>query len=273
MGDQLLFPFVKMSYGTLSLLMPSVSCNSCGYDLENLDDPAGERTPCPDCGAKVRRFEVRVSAGIEMSDYVMMLQRRKEKNVGFRESKRNGRAASADDHGNGTLSYSLSGDSPQGEEDTLNVCSRLIQALNAQGRDVWQLSTTEGYADDGSAIDSRTPSRSLSIQVVRAVVDSTLWQELSQSGDVTRTVTDPKFLVDEIVKAIQLKANPVKLPDSVRHGLLLALDATRLPVFGFDSVIEQFRSHHSDWVTGLGFESVWLVGPTADLVWRLDDVS
>jgi hypothetical protein len=51
------------------------------------------------------------------------------------------------------------------------------------------------------------------------------------------------------------------------------LDATRLPAHGFDAVVEAFRSRWGAWTKGLGFDEVWVVGPSESLTWRLDVVS
>jgi hypothetical protein len=65
----------------------------------------------------------------------------------FRESERGGRAASADDHENGCISMSLTGTSPQGEEDTLDVCRILVRTMNRMG-ETWN-EPVEGVDDTG----------------------------------------------------------------------------------------------------------------------------
>ena len=70
--------------------------------------------------------------------------------------------------------------------------------------------------------------------------------------------------------AIETKANDRRIPQSSRCGLLLALDATRLPALGFDAVVEAFRNDWGLWTKSLGFDSVWLIGPSESMTWRLD---
>ena len=58
-----------------------------------------------------------------------------------------------------------------------------------------------------------------------------------------------------------------------RSNLMLALDATRLPVLGFEDVVEEFQARFGTWIKSLGFEAVWLVGPQDSLTWRLDNAA
>jgi hypothetical protein len=61
-----------------------------------------------------------------------------------------------------------------------------------------------------------------------------------------------------------------KIPSTQRPKLVLALDATHLPLLAFDSVVESFREHCGTEVCAAGFQSVWVVGPTETLTKRLD---
>ena len=110
------------------------------------------------------------------------------------------------------------------------------------------------------------------IQIVRANVDAEFWRTLNRYGKIDGNV-NPEALTEQIKLAIDSKANDRKIPKSSRRGLTLALDATRLPALGFDSVIDSFRSKWGPWAHSLGFESVWLVGPSESLTWQLDTQS
>jgi hypothetical protein len=111
-----------------------VQCSNCGECLDNLPAlPSGENVPCPNCGSTARNIHVMVSETLSLTGHVAMLGRREGRVIGFRESEREGRAASADRHNDGSLSYSILGSSPQGEEDTLSTCRILVNALNAAG--------------------------------------------------------------------------------------------------------------------------------------------
>jgi hypothetical protein len=206
-----------------------------------------------------------------LSTHASALQKREEEAIGYSESPRQGRAAAASMGKNGNLSYSLSGSSPQGEEDTLRACQILVTKLNEAGGDWDQPSLVCDGPVDCAAIDREDASCRLYIQVVRANVDSRSWATLNQTGKIEETGVAKQTLVEQIKAAIEAKANDRKLPMATRRGLVLALDATRLPASGFDSVVREFRSKWGDWANKLGFDGIWLVGPLDSLTWRLDE--
>ena len=250
-------------------MMEPVLCAKCRRQLDESPNlPPEERIPCPgpDCGSTSRIINVSACDGIRMSDHFSALHRRKNKNIGFRESARQGRSASADQGKNGTLSYTLNGSSPQGEEDTLSACRILVNKLNNAGGNWNQPTIGEGIVDC-QAVDRQSDDRKLYIQVVRANVDTELWKTLNREGKIERK-EDSATLAEQIKSAIDAKAQ--KVTEASRPGLVLALDATRLPVLGFDAVVEDFRSKWSAWASKLGFDSIWLVGPSESLTWQLD---
>jgi hypothetical protein len=248
--------------------MGLIFCNNCGRQLdESFNPPNAERIPCPDCGSTSRRFEESCVAGVRLSVSHSMQHKRKGKTIGF-ESGRQGRTESARQDKDNELSYALTGNSPQGEEDTLLACRILVNKLNEKGGN-WQQPTLGDGVIDCQAVDRRNKQRKLNIQIVHADVDPELWKTLSLEGKIERGET-AKVLADRIKSAIDAKANNRRIPEVSRQGLGLALDATRLPAFGFDVVVGDFRSRYGSLVNKLGFDSIWLVGPTEDLTWRLD---
>jgi DNA-directed RNA polymerase subunit RPC12/RpoP len=247
--------------------MEPVFCAKCGRQLdESTDLPCAERIPCPDCGSTSRSFYKSAHDSINMSDHVSALHQRKGKTIGFRESARQGRSASADQGEDGELSYTLNGSSPQGEEDTLLACRILVNKLNNVGGN-WQPPTIGEGVIDCQAVDRQCKERKLYIQVVRANVDTELWKTLNLEGKIERR-DNSTALAKQIKSAIEAKVQ--KVPTASRRGLVLALDATRLPALGFDAVVEDFHSKWSPWASALGFDSIWLVGPSESLTWQLD---
>jgi len=197
-----------------------------------------------------------------------MLHRRKGKNIGFEQSDGQRRAVSAEQGKDDKLSYTLAGNSPQGEEDTLLACRILVNTLNkADGN--WHQPTTGDGVIDCQAIDEQNNQRKLCVQIVHAFVDTEFWKALNVEGKIRRDDT-AKALAEQIKSAIDAKANDRRIPKVSRGGLVLALDATRLPALGFDAVVEDFRSRWGSWANELGFDSVWLVGPSEDLTWQLN---
>ncbi|MEA3408316.1 MAG: hypothetical protein U9R48_09605 [Chloroflexota bacterium] len=250
----------------------SVFCSECGECLDNLPSlPLGERVPCPKCGATLRTVNARVILKRELSQHEAMLARSGQdgRAIGFRESAREGRATSADRDDDGSLAYSISGTSPQGEEDTLTACKRLVRVLNASGGN-WTAPVLGEGIIDCEACDKEVAEKRLSIQVVRAIVDQDLWEQLNRQGSFEEVNVRKGRLVTKIKEAIEKKANDQTIPSSVRPSLTLALDATRLPVLGFEDVVEGIQARLGSWIRSLGFEAVWLVGPQNSLTWRLD---
>lgn len=106
--------------------MTKVFCSNCGITLyENVEVVKAEDPPCPKCGSTNRDIQFSLYDGVNLSDHMSAVASKDDKAVGYRESENNGRVASADQNDDNTLSYSLTGSSPQGEEDTLKTCKIL----------------------------------------------------------------------------------------------------------------------------------------------------
>jgi hypothetical protein len=213
-----------------------------------------------------------VEERLHLSEHASALQERGGQAIGFTESERQGRASGASLVEDGRVSYSLTGTSPQGEEDTLAVCRLLVGVLRAAGED-WADPTASDGVVDCLAPAKDNPRSVLKIQVVRAIPDPDLWSELSRVGRIDRAGVDRGQLVSQLRAAVQHKASDKKVPPSVRPDLVLALDANRLPGLTLDAVVEDYRTEHGAWTASHGFRAVWLVGPTARLTWRLDIVA
>jgi hypothetical protein len=188
--------------------------------------------------------------------------------VAYRGAEKDGRATSADDHRDGRISQHLAGPSPQGEENTLAICQALIRAMNRLG-DTWEQPVPGDQDEDCIAKDLAYPGKGpIRIQVVRAAVDSEMWQALSLFGQVAMKQISVAEAGDTMAKALRKKVN--QIPKRQRRSLVLALDASLLPGLAFESVINSFHERHQDLLDSAGFQSVWIVGPTESLTRRLD---
>ena len=99
--------------------MPSFSCLKCGKDLTSVHQSLdGGSLHCPQCGLVDRAISTSTELGIGISEHVLALKRSESKAVGFYESPREGCASSADLTPDSTLSYSISGRPPQGEDES-----------------------------------------------------------------------------------------------------------------------------------------------------------
>ena len=205
----------------------SVFCRECGECLDNLSPlPSGERSLCPKCGSTARSFHVAISETIRLQDHVAALGRREGRAIGFRESAREGRATSADRNDDGSLSYSILGSSPQGEEDTLAACHVLVRVLNAIGGNWTEPSVLGEGVVDCEAVDRALPSRKLSIQVVRAIANPNLWEKLNRRGIFEELNVTNDQLVAQMKEAIEKKSNDRAIPRTIRQSLTLALPLT-----------------------------------------------
>ncbi len=187
----------------------------------------------------------------------------------FAESRRpDGRAASASRSAEGQFSFSASGSSPQGEEQSLLACKLLVDRFNSLGGDWDAPSSLDGNLVDCQAKHRSDPGRVLQVQVVRAIMDQGFWRTLNTQGATQQSDVEASALASALEKTIKTKAT--RIATSALAGLTLVLDATLVPVVAFDHVIEEFLRQHGVWAGSLGFEAVWVVGPLPDLVHRLD---
>jgi hypothetical protein len=204
---------------------------------------------------------------MNVGEHLAALQEREGQAISFSETTREGTASSASFTDEESVQFALSGKSPQGEQDTLTACGILIQRLNAEGA-TW-LPPVLGEQNADCMSGESSGSNSIRIQVVRAVTEPSFWKELGRHGTLVRSESITT-VADAVRKSLALKANAVKIPPSQRAGLILALDATRLPAHVLDGTISFLREEHGEWVSRLGFSAVWIVGPSVRLTHRLD---
>jgi hypothetical protein len=246
-----------------------VRCGKCGAAIaEPPNTPLDARLPCPSCASKNRTIAVSATETLRFSSHVSALQERGSEAIAFSETEREGRASRAALSEEGVVEMAIVGSSPQGEEDTPAACNVLKERLNAEGARWDKIIPGSGLADC-VFVDSEDPHTTLDVQVVRAIASQNLWRRLNSSGSVQASLAAGEA-ANEIQKAIDAKARDEKIPRPLRAGLLLALDATRLPGIAFDAIVREFRSTFLEWVRSHGFAAVWLIGPVSRLCWRLD---
>ena len=106
----------------------------------------------------------------------------------------------------------------------------------------------------------------LNIQVVRAQSNSKYWHGVSKTGGSEGSAA-PTQMADELRDAISKKES--RIPEGARPDLVLVLSALDSPAHAFDDVITVFRSSHGEWASRLGFEQIWVVGPSLLLTHRV----
>ena len=244
--------------------MDRVYCSTCGQDLLDLgvDLSAEPRAPCPICGSTSRRYTAEVQENLRVGNHVRGVGLRDEILRFVTESERDGLASSAEVSENG-VTQRLQGRPIQGERDTIGICRKLIEAMNALGGQ-W-MEPKEGDRDEDCVSDARNGSMHLRIQVVRAVVDSAYWRTLALNEELSEEIL-LEAAAGRLREAIEHKVSPDGIPPENRPALVLALDAGRVPALSFQQVAEAFKETHGEWAGALGFDQIWVVGPDPRMV-------
>jgi hypothetical protein len=154
----------------------------------------------------------------------------------------------------------------QGEEDVLQVCRSLRAALALQGEPWGPFSRALSPDDDADAVARNDAGAELRVQVTQ-VEQRVVWGRVARAGQVSsqRSVRE---LVANIRAAVESKVKK-KYSLAQRSNLPLALDAIRSPGHVHEPVPTRFLADHGQWAAGLGYQAIWLVGPTAELTRRL----
>jgi hypothetical protein len=165
--------------------------------------------------------------------------------------------------GPGADRQSFEGRSPRNEEDVSEVCAVLRVALREDGEEWGVFELQEGQVNDVDAVAHNDTGR-LSVQVVR--VEQEVWAELGRSGQADRSIA-AAGLAPAVLRVIDNKARCY--PPAQRKVLVLALDAIRAPGYTQRWVVDVIRNQHTEQIAQFGFSAIWLVGPTAELTYRL----
>lgn len=146
----------------------------------------------------------------------------------------------------GASAASATGIPSHHEDLTIETCEIPICRLNGDGGswgDPLKLHDRTGAGVDAETRDRHDPTRRLSIQVIRAEMDSTFWSGLRHDAQAHLP------------------------PGTVAE---LALNAIRTPWLALPSVVAAFRRLHGADAQQVGFAWVWIVGATETFTERLD---
>lgn len=199
-------------------------------------------------------------------DHVSATVTDNNKTVGFTESMRGGRAAHVTQRDDGSLEHGFTGTTPTNEAGTLEACRMLVLALNKAGGKWDQPCMTTALHTDAQCTQTDGQPGTLNIQVVRAQSNSKYWHGVSKTGG-SEGCAGPTQMADELRDAISKKES--RIPEGARPDLVLVLSALDSPAHAFDDVITVFRSSHGELASRLGFEQIWVVGPSLLLTHRV----
>jgi hypothetical protein len=179
------------------------------------------------------------------------------------------RSATVDRRADGSVSETIAGPPPRKRETEIRTARLLVERWNLDGG-AWEppISCDEerqrtGAPEDGIDCRSHGPDGDVLIQVTSPEVE--LWAPLHKAGQITRPNCNVEDLIDAIWTAIEKKRFV-----SGRQGIVLALDATDCPSYSFRSVVTAFQGKFGLRAASVGYQSIWIVGPSASLVQRLD---
>lgn len=204
----------------------------------------------------------------KISESTVVIKRQDETIIGYRYQDSKGKSVTADITPS-ELTLSIAGTSRQNEQGVRNVCSVLMRRLNHEGAH-WQSCidlTKHSPGDPEVDCELSDGHNILKIQVTRAHTPPSFWKTLGRYHKSSDALT-PEATAEILKASISAKAR--RCPKSQRSRLVIALDATETPSHTFDPVIRCFTEKYGNWVSSLGYCSIWLVGPNITLTTRLD---
>lgn len=170
----------------------------------------------------------------------------------------------------GVVHYWISGTDAGNGLVELRAAASLVQKLNAAGADWAAPELTQTGSDakreegvDCTAVDNTDPQKVLRIQVTRANADA--WGPLWREPSMFKRRETVDSMVESICAAIERKRTRAD------RTIVLVLAAYDSPAHALHSVAQAFRVRHGQWARTAAFKEVWIAGPVAELVHRLDD--
>jgi len=267
-------------------------CSTCGCVFLEPES----RVPCPKCGSETRTFQLHLEGQVQFHGKLVAckpptgantlppLEKRANDSLtltareavvahgqgegteAIRLSDDQAQSVAADLLMDGTSNLAIRGKGRRGEEGVKKVCEILIARLN-QGGACWSEPKDLTGPEQGVDYEAHDGTKILKIQVTRAIQDQELWMRLAKAGERTKQYQTADEAADELRDAIKAKE---KIPPGQRKEITLALDATETPGQVFQLVVKSFQGRHGSWSRRLGFGTIWVVGPIAELTFRLD---
>jgi len=227
----------------------------------------GSRVTCPTCGIEYRAIAVADVCNIAISAHIVVVKRDGDRDVGVRMTGDSGRDISADLQPSGQIASSISARPRPNEQNVPEVARIFREHLNCAGA-TWKepeiCARVSAKQENGIDFILRDGASSLYCQVVRPPCEKTsLWSQIAR-GRTVQTTQDPAEAAEELRKAIEKKS---KL--AARDSITLVIDSIETPALALKDVLREFRRSCGDWARSLGFEGIWVVGPTSDLTTRL----
>ncbi|MFF7953982.1 hypothetical protein [Streptomyces griseorubiginosus] len=152
---------------------------------------------------------------------------------------------------------------PTKAESELRTAQILVRRLNQDGAQWAPPQLTNPSARDERGIDCEASGpKGLRLRIQVTTPEREAWREIGRGAQFRATVSK-QALVEALRVAIEVKRTR---SDADIH---LALDAVHAPAHALRSVAETFVNQYVGWAQGVGFQEIWLVGPSVLLVQRL----
>lgn len=232
-----------------------IPCLKCGYRMK-------PGTNCPECGPKLAIVDI----GAKSAAMQTSLVAHKPGTTEALRASDGQRSLVADLSQDELLKITLTAKRRQNESGNQEICQILAEKLSSVS--LWDIRhpVAQGGREQGvdCVLVPKGVGKPLNLQITRAYNDPFFWKSVHPSKSTNREATVGEY-VQEIRNAIEKKAK--RTPQ--KSEIVLVLDAIET-AHSFEKVSESFRKQNGAWVRQLGFEAVWLVGPTAALTHRLD---
>ena len=226
-------------------------CAECGADVAP-DSPLP--SSCPSCGGTSHCFSPTLAAAVRPQGSMIAHARPDLHDEAVRTSGPPGGVSGAFDQSG---AFAIQGRPPQGEQGALEAARLLVAKLNSLGESWGEPILVEDGDVDCRATDGQ---RTLEIQITRVAPES-VWRSLARDGGTEGAAT-----ADDILAGIRRKAERYASP-AQRARLTLAIDATTDVSHALRGVLYELPREA---VAGFGFAAVWVIGPTIELVRRID---
>ncbi len=250
--------------------LQAVWCSQCGYEYDDSTKIAamrrGQRFPCPQCGSQTITFGVALFAQLSTSASMVThkpLSGQTGESIRIDRGGNDPRVAGADVHGLGDLSDEVEGPASPKASSELRTATILVEYLNSHGAQWESPNLYTGKREIGVDAVAEGGGSRLLIQVTTP--EREMWSRTVREGRVERA--DPDVIA--AVEAIRAAIDDKKLFSEI-GDVVLALDGTDSLRYALQVVTDEFRDRHAAWAKGIGYKEIWMVGPSAALVHRLD---
>ena len=203
---------------------------------------------------------------VGISEHVIAVMRRDADIVGYRAGGSTGPTKGGEATDKGGVAFEYQGMTSKNEEGTLDACRMLVAALRQRGGS-WSdpRDPTGGDPKQERGLDCMTThdGQDKGIQVVRVPTEQAYRKEITRAGKSQRALEAGEAA--EVIRDAITHKEGAAAPTTIL--LLNASDAVSLAM---PAAVRAFRDRYGDWSRTVGFDSIWIVGPSVHMCEQLD---